>query len=38
MSGNDLFPLDILYFSEALQVAVYISVLTVFYVLFKRFK
>lgn len=38
MSGNDVFPLDSLYFSEALQVAVYISVLTVLYVLFKRFK
>jgi|VirMetMinimDraft_7_1064189.scaffolds.fasta_scaffold14310_4 hypothetical protein len=38
MSGNDVFPLDSFYFSEALQVAVYISVLTVFYVLFKRFK
>jgi len=38
MSGNDLFPLDSLHFSEAVQVASYIFVLTVFYVLFKRFK
>ena len=38
MSADEIFPLDTLYFSEAIQVAVYLSVLTLFYLLYKRFK
>lgn len=38
MLADEFFPLDTLYFSEAIQVAVYMSVLTLIYVLYKRFK
>jgi hypothetical protein len=38
MLADEIFPLDTLYFSEAIQVAVYISVLTLLYLLYKRFR
>jgi hypothetical protein len=38
MLADEFFPLDTLYFSEAIQVAVYISVLTLLYLLYKRFR
>jgi hypothetical protein len=38
MLADEIFPLETLYFSEAIQVAVYISVLTLLYLLYKRFR
>ena len=38
MLADEIFPLDTLNFSEAIQVAVYIFVLTMTYLLYKRFK
>lgn len=38
MLADEIFPLDTLYFSEAIQVAVYVFVLTLLYLLYKRFR